>query len=68
MEETKIDGGETVSGGIEAIIPASSSPPDKVEALRRAKELVASRSALDIQFLQKCSFVRRVDRHLVHDI
>ena len=32
MEETKI---ETVSGGIDAIIPASSSPPDKVEALRR---------------------------------
>lgn len=26
---------ETVSGGIEAIIPAESSPPDKVEALRR---------------------------------
>ena len=26
---------ETVSGGIEAIVPASSSPPDKVEALRR---------------------------------
>ena len=26
---------ETVSGGIEAILPASSSPPDKVEALRR---------------------------------
>jgi signal transduction histidine kinase len=25
---------ETVSGGIEAIIPASSSPPDKIEALR----------------------------------
>ncbi|HEX5874477.1 MAG TPA: ATP-binding protein, partial [Pyrinomonadaceae bacterium] len=35
MEQTKKDGGETVSGGIEAIIPASSSPPDKVEALRR---------------------------------
>ena len=35
MEETKIDAGETVSGGIEAIIPASSSPPDKVQALRR---------------------------------
>jgi len=26
---------ETVSGGIEAIVPASTSPPDKVEALRR---------------------------------
>ena len=26
---------ETVSGGIEAIVPTSSSPPDKVEALRR---------------------------------
>ena len=26
---------ETVSGGIEAIVPAESSPPDKVEALRR---------------------------------
>src|SRR5215470_14214029 len=26
---------EKVSGGIEAIVPASSSPPDKVEALRR---------------------------------
>src|SRR5215510_16392762 len=26
---------ETVSGGIEAIVPASSSPPDRVEALRR---------------------------------
>src|SRR5690242_5678205 len=26
---------EIVSGGIEAIVPASSSPPDKVEALRR---------------------------------
>jgi signal transduction histidine kinase len=26
---------ETVSGGIETIVPASSSPPDKVEALRR---------------------------------
>jgi signal transduction histidine kinase len=26
---------ETVSGGIEAIVPASSSPPDKIEALRR---------------------------------
>ena len=26
---------ETVSGGIEAILPTSSSPPDKVEALRR---------------------------------
>jgi signal transduction histidine kinase len=26
---------ETVSGGIEAIAPASSSPPDKIEALRR---------------------------------
>ncbi len=28
---------ETVSGGIEAIIPTSSSPPDKVEALRRVE-------------------------------
>src|SRR6187397_1438740 len=28
---------ETVSGGIEAIGPASSSPPDKVEALRRVQ-------------------------------
>ena len=28
---------ETVSGGIEAIIPTSSSPPDKVEALRRVQ-------------------------------
>src|ERR1044071_3517789 len=28
---------ETVSGGIEAIVPASSSPPDKVEALRRVQ-------------------------------
>src|ERR1044072_1558100 len=26
---------ETVSGGIEAIVPNTSSPPDKVEALRR---------------------------------
>src|ERR1041385_4449340 len=26
---------ETVSGGIEAIVPTNSSPPDKVEALRR---------------------------------
>jgi signal transduction histidine kinase len=28
---------ETVSGGIEAIVPASSSPPDKIEALRRVQ-------------------------------
>ena len=28
---------ETVSGGIEAIVPATSSPPDKVEALRRVQ-------------------------------
>ena len=28
---------ETVSGGIEAIVPTSSSPPDKVEALRRVQ-------------------------------
>jgi signal transduction histidine kinase len=28
---------ETVSGGIEAIVPASSSPPDKVDALRRVQ-------------------------------
>lgn len=35
MEETKQGVPETVSGGIETIAPASSSPPDKVEALRR---------------------------------
>ena len=38
MEESKTEGvplPETVSGGIEAIEPASSSPADKVEALRR---------------------------------
>jgi len=38
MEETKPHGmnlPETVSGGIEEIVPMSSSPPDKVEALRR---------------------------------
>jgi len=28
---------ETVSGGIESVVPASSSPPDKVEALRRVQ-------------------------------
>jgi hypothetical protein len=26
---------ETVSGGIQGIVPTTSSPPDKVEALRR---------------------------------
>src|SRR5215468_505929 len=37
MEETKVKGAvpETVSGGIEAVVPTSASPPDKVEALRR---------------------------------
>ena len=36
MEETKTDGvPETVSGSIETIVPTSSSPADKVEALRR---------------------------------
>ncbi len=36
MEETEDVGApETVSGGIEAIVPALSSPPDKIEALRR---------------------------------
>lgn len=36
MEETKTEGvSETVSGGIETIVPASSSPPDRVEALKR---------------------------------
>ena len=34
MDETKRDMPDTVSGGIEAILPRSSSPPDKVEALR----------------------------------
>ena len=37
MEETKQDVPETVSGGIETIVPASSSPPDKVAALRRVQ-------------------------------
>jgi signal transduction histidine kinase len=35
MEETKQDMPETVSGGIETIVPASTSPADRVEALRR---------------------------------
>lgn len=35
MEETKPEGVETVSGGIDPIAPTSSSPPDKAEALRR---------------------------------
>ena len=37
MEETKTDGGETVSGGIENVVPTNSSPADKVEALRRVQ-------------------------------
>src|SRR5215510_425628 len=38
MEETKpnsVSVPETVSGGIEGLVPTSYSPPDKVEALRR---------------------------------
>lgn len=37
MEESKTDGVETVSGGIDAIAARSSSPPDKAEALRRVQ-------------------------------
>ena len=34
MEDSKRDSSETVSGSVEFIVPRSSSPPDKVEALR----------------------------------